>query len=301
MARKSIETLLNEARASNDTKAIKSLLKEKKRRRDAKNKSRRKTYRKKVTRLKNEEKKRLKNVINKTQRKSRKGIYHIILLNHGKRLEDLYITPNETDVNIKFKEYIDNNSKVDFPIRFNSSWRGIEPSEYQIMIIKQTNGKEGIPPIRDEMGNYVNYDTNVEGWEVYDCAPYEIEETFWVYGFNPVFHRKEYSWIYNEFFLSKKKNKYYTKLVLVLYNKLIVDYNGTLDIVICKNIPDAIRLYNSLMRDCDRDKIRNVSFMGKIEKSQHRLSWINKLAEFTGWSHRKITRQATQTKKSKQE
>ena len=58
-------------------------------------------------------------------------------------------------------------------------------------------------------------------------------------------NEKTFKWIY-ENYIEKNCNKYNFKNVVIFKNKLIVDINGGLNMVLCKNVSDCIRLYNQL-------------------------------------------------------
>lgn len=298
MSRKSIETLINAAREANDVNTLKSLYKEKQRRRDAKNKSRRKSYRLKKKRIEKEIKKQLKKEKRRVEiKKDRKSVFHIILLNHGRRLNDLFQTPNEKEANVEFRRLLEDNKNVDFPVRYNTSWKGLEESEYELVIIKKSNGTESSGKIRDAFGNYIEYETNNDNWVVYDRATFDKEESFWVYGYNPTMQRKSYKWVFDNLISRNNNIKQYVKFIYVFYNKFIVDCNGSFDMVICKTPSDAVRMYNYINRDVEKNKYKNIMFMGKIEDGAHKRSWVNRISMETGWNRKKVLRKSTQEKK----
>ena len=64
---------------------------------------------------------------------------------------------------------------------------------------------------------------------------------------------------------------------LVYLNKLLIECNGKLDMVLCKNKSDCIRLYNKIEEFAIKDKLKYVLFMGDIANSKHKLSWMDKI------------------------
>lgn len=227
-------------------------------------------------------------------RRPKKNLYHIILVNHDKMKEDLFWTDSEATVNKEFKSMVEENKSVIFPVRFNNNKTEIIESSYEIMIIKARDKTESRETkVMDEYGKFVNYATNDDDWIIYDRSPYYIEETFWVYGYHPRLQRKDFKWIYDNFISNNSNNKYLFKTVQLFKNKILVECNGKLDMVICKNKQDAIRMYNMIEEWCERDKMKYVGFMGDLSYSRYKSDWITKIQKLTNWTRKKITRMST--------
>lgn len=227
-------------------------------------------------------------------RRPKKNLYHIILVNHDKMKEDLFWTDSEATVNKEFKTMVEENKSVIFPVRFNNNKTEIIESSYEIMIIKARDKTESRETkVMDEYGKFVNYATNDDDWIIYDRSPYYIEETFWVYGYHPRLQRKDFKWIYDNFISNNSNNKYLFKTIQLFKNKILVECNGKLDMVICKNKQDAIRMYNMIEEWCKRDKMKYVGFMGDLSYSRYKSDWITKIQKLTNWTRKKITRMST--------
>ena len=227
-------------------------------------------------------------------RRPKKNLYHIILVNHDKMKEDLFWTDSVATVNKEFKTMVEENKSVVFPIKFNNNKTEIIESSYEIMIIKARDKTESRETkVMDEYGKFVNYATNDDDWIIYDRSPYYIEETFWVYGYHPRLHRKDFKWIYDNFISNNSNNKYLFKTVQLFKNKILVECNGKLDMVICKNKQDAIRMYNMIEEWCEMDKMKYVGFMGDLSYSRYKSDWITKIQKLTNWTRKKITRMST--------
>lgn len=227
-------------------------------------------------------------------RRPKKNLYHIILVNHDKMKEDLFWTDSEATVNKEFKTMVEENKSVVFPIKFNNNKTEIIESSYEIMIIKARDKTESRETkVMDEYGKFVNYATNDDDWIIYDRSPYYIEETFWVYGYHPRLQRKDFKWIYDNFISNNSNNKYLFKTVQLFKNKILVECNGKLDMVICKNKQDAIRMYNMIEEWCKRDKMKYIGFMGDLSYSRYKSDWITKIQKLTNWTRKKITRMST--------
>ena len=227
-------------------------------------------------------------------RRPKKNLYHIILVNHDKMKEDLFWTDSVATVNKEFKTMVEENKSVIFPVRFNNNKTEIIESSYEIMIIKARDKTESRETkVMDEYGKFVNYATNDDDWIIYDRSQYYIEETFWVYGYHPRLQRKDFKWIYDNFISNNSNNKYLFKTVQLFKNKILVECNGKLDMVICKNKQDAIRMYNMIEEWCERDKMKYVGFMGDLSYSKYKSDWITKIQKLTNWTRKKITRMST--------
>lgn len=227
-------------------------------------------------------------------RRPKKNLYHIILVNHDKMKEDLFWTDSVATVNKEFKSMVEENKSVIFPIKFNNNKTEIIESSYEIMIIKARDKTESRETkVMDEYGKFVNYATNDDDWIIYDRSPYYIEETFWVYGYHPRLQRKDFKWIYDNFISNNSNNKYLFKTVQLFKNKILVECNGKLDMVICKNKQDSIRMYNMIEEWCERDKMKYIGFMGDLSYSKYKSDWITKIQKLTNWTRKKITRMST--------
>ena len=226
--------------------------------------------------------------------KPKKNLYHIILVNHGKQLRDLFFTPSESKVNKEFTKMLNENKKVVFPMMWNNEKHVMVEAEYELVIIK---GKEHfdspVSKLRDGYGKFINYESSDDDWVIYDKAPYYLEESFWVYGYHPKLQRKDFNWIFDSFITKDAKNKYMFKSVQVYNNKVLIDCNGKLEMVICKNKKDAIRMYNMIEELATKKKYKYITFMGDVGASKYVSSWIDRIQELTHWSRQKIKRPST--------
>ncbi len=227
-------------------------------------------------------------------RKPKKLFYHIILTNHGKQLRDLYFTHSEALVNKRFNAMLKENKKVVFPMRYNNHEHVMKECNYELIIIKGKDEFDNdVQKIRDEYGKFIYYESSDEDWIIYDRANYDIEETFWVYGYHPRIQRKDFNWIFDTFIEKDAKNKYVFKSVVVYKNKLLIDYNGKLEMVICKNKSDCVRMYNMIEKRSMERKHKNVAFMGDIADSKDKKMWMDRIRELTHWNDKKIERSST--------
>ena len=62
--------------------------------------------------------------------------------------------------------------------------------------------------MRNEYGKLVEQNLNIDGWVVIDKYRYNIEETFWVWGYKNKNDRKTFLWIYENIILSNIISSY---------------------------------------------------------------------------------------------
>lgn len=227
-------------------------------------------------------------------RRNKKKIYSVIFVNHGKQLKTICSEATEAKIYKRFNELLKENKKVVFPIQFNNHEHVMKESEYELVIIKcKELGDSDVNKIRNEYGQYINYESSDEDWIVIDRATYNVEETFWVYGYHPRIQRKTFGWIFDNIISKDVKNKYMFKSIQIYLNKILIDCNKKLDIIICKNKSDAIRFYNKIEQWCKERKFKYIVFMGDIANSKYKTYWINRIRELTGWNNVKINRPST--------
>ena len=230
----------------------------------------------------------------RNESKPKNKIYQVFLINHGKKIRTLYIADTADKALKKMKELEEESKSVKFPIKWNNEKTEIVPSEYEIVLAKYGQGIGGEPSmLRNEFGKFVNYRTESNDWTIIEKQPHDIEETFWVYGYHPRLQRKNYEWIMDNIVLEGTVSKYSIRMVVVFYNKLLVEKDGKLEMVICKNIDDAVRLYNQLSQDIPRNLSRYILFMGNASLSRIRTTWLEKVINLTHWTRKKITRTTT--------
>ena len=224
--------------------------------------------------------------------------YHIITTNNGVQIKDIYSAVNIDTAMAKLRAFqIKFNEGIRFPVKYvsNRNEKTFIESDYRLMLIKKKTENdlyEG--KIRNEYGKYIDCVTSSDEWVFIDELPYQVEETFWVYGYNPKTDRKTYRFIVDNFINYNKKDKYFFKEIVIYRNKLLIDSVSGLEIVICKNHQDSVRLYNSLCDYSKEHKYKNILFAGDINNDSYSYnSWFNKIQELTHWNRRKINKNTT--------
>lgn len=228
------------------------------------------------------------------KRRNKVRIYSIVFINHGRLKKSICSEKSEKEIYKRFKELLKENKKVVFPVRYNNLEHVMKPSEYEIVILKCRDEFEGkVNKIRDDSGEFINYTTDSDDWIVIDRASYDIEETFWVYGYHPRLQRKTFQWVFENFILKDSKNKYMFKTIQVYNNKILIECNGKLEMVICKNKNDSVRFYNLLEVYAKKAKCKYALFMGDIVNSKYKGDWIQRIMDLTSWNYTKVKRLST--------
>jgi hypothetical protein len=227
-------------------------------------------------------------------RRNKNKIYSIILTNHGKQKETICSEATEEKIYKRYEKLLKENKKVVFPVRFNNEQHVMVESEHELVIIKcRDEYEKKETKIKTDSGEFAIYETTDDDWIVIDRTPYNIEETFWVYGYHPRIQRKTFEWIFENFVLKDSKNKYMFKSIQIYLNKVLFDCNGELEMVICKNKQDAIRMYNLIEEYAKKKRCKYVMFMGDLAHSKYRSKWFERIKKLTNWSDTKIRRPST--------
>lgn len=223
-------------------------------------------------------------------------IYQIILTNNGKQTRVLAHSKSEVDIMVQFKKLLKDSENVMFPIRHTNNGK-INKTEYELFVIKkkEKRNEDHITSLKDYYGSIVDYETDNKKWIILDRDNYDIEETFWVFGYDKFKDRKDFNWILNNI-LYTDNNINNIKRIIVFQNKLLVEASDKMDMILCKNGSDCIRLYNELQKKVFKDKLdKFIFFMGDGFNSKLKKTWYEKMEKLTGWSRRQLNRNALKT------
>ena len=220
--------------------------------------------------------------------------YKVVSCRNGKRngYYGKYVTSKDAYRAVNL--LLEASKQVVFPKKVvNSS--GYRESYDEYLILKRNKGSETNPLLRNDYGKLVEHKTNTEKWVVFDKFRYYVEETFWVYGYDPKTDRKTFTWIYDNILVGKITNRYDYKRVMLYANKVIIkDDYAEMDLIICKNRSDAIRFYNMLQEKATNDKHKEIVFHGAYRgKSKRTSALIQDVMNYTGWTWKKVVRQTT--------
>ena len=236
--------------------------------------------------------------------------YQIILTENKKQIKYIGSFRSIESTEKAFLKLIDNNSKeIHFPVKYINSGKKIKEVEYELLILKLETDNESqndIHLLMNNIGKYVQtevndrYDDtskygkqNKKKYSVYDKASYNIEEKFWVYGFHPYYQRQTADDIFNMFIKNFKGKHTYLNKITCFKNKLLIeDDNEDMNMIICKNANDCVRLYTYLEDKAKENKIKYILWNGIYFKSMVPI-WVRKIQKLTNWNYTKIMRSST--------
>lgn len=206
-----------------------------------------------------------KNLIAMSDKRAKDTNFKIILTNRGKYLKSMGIFKKSEDAYKRFNELKKESDSVQFPIMTNNEEHHFMEANYEIVLLKAltedevkeaTQNKGVQSQIRDEFGKFIDCTIKSVVWKVHDIAPYSVEESFFVFGHHPRFDRKTYKWIFDNILCRKLDDRISMKTIYIQNHRVLFDYDGGMDIVICKTKKDSLRLYNKLLDDCTNKDTR---------------------------------------------
>jgi hypothetical protein len=215
--------------------------------------------------------------------------YRVILTMNGEFKQTLYKCKTRNTCFVHYHRIKDEN-KVFFPRKHVNS-HGIVPVEYTMYIVKEREEDDINRTIRDDFGRLIEEPPLFNKWTILDSAPYDFEETFWLYGYDPRKDRKTIHDIIKKLMLGAYK-KTMLKQIIVVHNKLIIYNEDQFDMVLCKCKKDAQRLHHALSKATRSNKIKSLLFMGTATPAT--VSYMyDIIMEHTGWPIQKIWRTST--------
>jgi len=216
-------------------------------------------------------------------------LYRVILTKNGEYIKTLHRCRTEETSFINFNRIKDNNNVL-FEKKFVNC-NGIIPVKYKIYIVKDFEESDKPRLTRDKYGR-VKYEEPLFGiWTIIHDSDYLIEETFWVYGKDPVHDRQNIKDIMKLLMVGIHSPKK-IKQIVVINNKLLIHVEDQFDMVICKCKEDAKRLYLELYKAARLNNITNLLFMGTANKKMAG-DYYEMIHKHTGWNYTKIWRTTT--------
>jgi len=216
--------------------------------------------------------------------------YRIVLTKNNEYKQTLYKCQRDETAYINYRILKKHNESVFFPRKF-INYNGIKPVKYQILIVKDIEEGDVNRNVRDNKGKFYEEKPLNGMWTILDSAEYNIEETFWVYGYDPKTNRLTIGDIIKKLMKGAYKAKM-VKSILVVHNKLVIHNENEFEMVICKNKKDAQRLHHELAKAANKTKIKSLLFLGTATPAT-----ISRMYEYiheqTGWAYTKIRRTTT--------
>ena len=219
--------------------------------------------------------------------------FKIITCLNGKQNGYIGCYHTYTDAYSKLCELEKENNNVKFPRKYINKENVSNIKEEYLLLEKDRIGDKPDGLLRNEFGKFVEHKiTNNDTWVIRDKKIRYVEETFWIYGFDPKTERKNFTWIYDMLLKSSIETPYDIIRILVYKNKLIIKYdNKPMSMVMCKNKSDCIRLYNVISENLRHEKIKQIVCIGAYNTvSENRRQLEKDIMELTGWNKVKIQR-----------
>lgn len=221
--------------------------------------------------------------------------YKILQFDSRKQVAYIGKYHNLGEAEVVKERLIQENEMVEFPVKYknNKGERGYSEYISEYLILKRNDNNINGHFLRNEYGKLTENTVTDKDWVVYDKFPHVKEETFWVYGYNPKTDRKTFNFIYDNFIDKIIDGTYNLVQVYIYNNKVIFRYDhDNIEFVICKNVSDAIRMYNLLEEKYKKSK--QVFFTGSTSGKDYRASELKRLIlEKTGWNLKKLYKKTT--------
>ena len=214
--------------------------------------------------------------------------YRVILLVNGQYKKTLHRCKTKETAFINYHSLKENN-KVFYPRKFLNN-NGIIPVKYQICVSKPTEEGDTFRILRDDYGKTYT-EKPLGDWTILASDDYDVEETFWLYGYNPKGDRPTITEIVKKLMIGAYSKKL-VKQIIVVHNKLIIHSEEQFDMVICKNMEDAQRLHHTMAKIAKKQKIKSLLFMGTASDVMISRMYDEIHLE-TGWPYNKIRRTTT--------
>jgi hypothetical protein len=212
-------------------------------------------------------------------------MYQIVLTENRKKLKVLYTYSREHDVIYRF-ERIKSESVV-FPKKKVYRDKKLIEVDYEVLLLKRREDGDEDRKVRNKYGKLVEENVDDKDWVIVDKLDYNIEEQFNVTGANRKLTAKEI--IEHILKLNLKENN--PKQVVIINNKVVVE-GLSLFMITCKDVDEAIRLYNYMRSYCFDKNIGNIIFFGSVDKKGAKV-WYKKIHERTGVSYNRLYRKSS--------
>jgi hypothetical protein len=214
--------------------------------------------------------------------------FRIVLLVNGKYRKTIGRYKRRRNAFADFYKLIEDN-KVIFPKKYTNGNK-IRLVKYEICITKPTEETDTFRIIHDKLGRLVT-EKPLGDWTILTSEVYNIEETFWMFGFDPRISRPTITEIIKRIIMNTP-TKSNPREVWVVHNKLLIFNENEFDMVICKNRSDAQRLNRTLYNIAKDEDLKLLLFMGAVNRKNIGNMYLF-IQEKTKWPISKIHRKTT--------
>lgn len=216
--------------------------------------------------------------------------YRVVLTKNGEYKKTMHKSKTRETAYINFNRIKSEGEKVFFPKKF-INYKTIIPVKYEILIVKDIEDGDKNRLIRDDLGKTVIEQPMGGIWTIIDSAPYDVEETFWVWGHCPKTDRQTIHGVLKKLMVGAY-SKTNVKQIIVVHNKLVIHSEDHFEMVICKCLEDAQRLHHRLAKATMKSKIKGLVFMGTCNDANISTMY-DVIHDNTGWAYTQIRRYST--------
>ncbi len=214
--------------------------------------------------------------------------YRVVLLRNGVVKRLMFKAKAYSTCILEFNK-LKKENRVDFPVRFNNCGK-IVPVKYELVFVKERKDSDENRFVRDEYGRLVEEIPFSPEWAIIDKISYDFEEKFFVFGYHHMKERFTLRDLIKKILLKGMSDKRLVKSIVVVHNKLVIRGDYDMDLILCKNESDAIRLHNKLFDVTKKTSIKNLFFKGILEDSSDISYHYDLIRDKTGWAYTKIRR-----------
>jgi hypothetical protein len=216
--------------------------------------------------------------------------YRIVLTKNGEYKKTMYKGRTKVNAFNRFRLLKKQSDDVILPKQYINH-KGIKEVKYRIYVVKNNEPNDKYRVFTDVHGNKDIEKPLFGLWTILDDYEYNLEESFWVYGYNKIHNRFDVLDILQ--LILEGVNDYNKNIKVVVVNNKLVIYNETyFKMVICKCLKDAQRLHHKLYELTKISKIKKVVFMGTTNKTNRGILY-EIIHNNTDWPYSKIWRTST--------
>lgn len=215
--------------------------------------------------------------------------YRVILVKNKKAVKALFKHAKKERTYEMYDKLISENI-VYFPKRFDNCRASVTPIIFELLIIKKREATDINRMVRNDIGQMVEEKSLSKNWTILERKPYEVEETFYIFGHDSVYDRFDFKRILKEILMKNIRLKGMVKEVIIINNKVIIQSDwDDFNLIICKCTSDAIRLHNTLKKAISKSKMKNILFLGRVQTN--RVGEVFEIImDHTGWDRMKVGR-----------
>lgn len=213
--------------------------------------------------------------------------YRIIIVRNNKKKKLLFKGVDKEYAYKKYKNLLKTN-RVLFPKKHNNYLKN-KPVKFELLLVKEKEEDDTKYYIRNETGEPVETTIKSNKWSIMAKSEWLFEETFMVYGHKERMDTKE---VIKNILMKEIYKKNTVKVINYIFNKLMIHNNDDFDIITCKCISDAKRLYELLKEYCVKHKFNKILFTGAVRK-RSRPEMYERIVKKTGWKIDKLYRTTT--------